>query len=52
MAGYLERGSHIGEVCDAASDNEDLACVWRRRFIRKADLNVVPEIQLRVFSPL
>lgn len=44
VADYLERGSHIGEVCDAASNDEDLACVWSRRVIRKGDLNILPEI--------
>ena len=34
-AGYLECGSHVGEVCDAASDDEDLACIWSKREVKK-----------------
>lgn len=33
-AGYLERGGHVGEVRDAASDDEDLAWVRRKREAR------------------
>lgn len=34
-AGYLECGSHVGEVCNAASDDEDLAWIWSKREVKK-----------------
>lgn len=55
VAGYLECGSHIGEVGNAASNDEDLACVWsqrRSKRLRKVDADILPEIQQREFSLL
>lgn len=33
---YLECSSHVGEVCNAASNDEDLAWIWSQREIKNS----------------
>lgn len=52
-ARYLERGSNVGKVRNAASNDEDLAWVCSNREVkrvRKVDLSISPESQLRGLS--
>lgn len=53
MAGYLERGGHIGEIRNAASDDENLAWVWSKREVervRKVDLSILSRNQPRILA--